>query len=152
MTKISLVLAVLALVGFAAVSFGEEPAGAKEEKGSTGGMMGKEMMEHKGMMGGEHKGMMGHGMMCPLCSSMMERQVVATGDGGFVVILGSKAMKYDKDLNVVKETELKMDVQGMMDKMKDCPMCKMMKEKMGDKKDMMMEHADKMMEKKEETK
>ena len=139
MKKYSLLLALLALVGFATVSLAEEPAAMKEEKGPMGGMM------------GEHKGMMGH-RMCPLCSSMMERQVVSTGDGGFVVILGSKATKYDKDLNVVKEVEMKMDCQGMMDKMKDCPMCKMMKAKMGDKKDMMMGHDDKMMEKKEETK
>ena len=145
MKKFLLLLAVLALVGFATVSFAEEPAGAaKEEKGPMGG----EMME--GKMKGEHKGMMGHGMTCPLCSSMMERQVVSTGDGGFVVILGSKATKYDKDLAVVKEVELKMDCQGMMDKMKDCPMCKMMKDKMGEKKGMM-DH-EKMMEPKEEAK
>jgi hypothetical protein len=44
--------------------------------------------------------MMGH---------MMMRSVVATTDGGVVVLSGHKMTKYDSDLNVVKEVELKMD-------------------------------------------
>ena len=53
---------------------------------------------------------------------MMERSVVATSDGGVVVAMGNKLTKYDKDLNVVKESELKMDMEGMQRMMKNCPM------------------------------
>lgn len=83
---------------------------------------GKDMM---GMMGG--KGMKG---MCPMMggmmSSMMGKSMVATSDGGIVVSAGNKITKYDKDLNVVKEVEVKMDMEGMQknmtDMMKNCPM------------------------------
>ena len=61
---------------------------------------GKDMMEEKGgmmgMMGGKMMGM------CPMMQSMMQKSVVATSDGGIVVVTGNKITKYDKDLNVVK--------------------------------------------------
>ena len=90
----------------------------------------------KEMMGGK-SGMMG---MCPMMNSMMGRSVVATSDGGVVIVTGNKLTKYDKDLNVVKEVELKMDMEGMqkmMDNMKSmCPMMgKGMKEGMSKKDD-----------------
>jgi len=68
------------------------------------------------MMGGK---MMGT---CPMMQSMMQKQVVATSDGGIIVVGGNKITKYDKDLNVVKEVEQKMDMEGMKKMMKDCPM------------------------------
>ena len=82
-------------------------------KGMKCSMMGKGMMDDK-MMG-----------MCPMMKSMMERTVVATSDGGVVVVMCNKLTKYDKNLNLVKEAELKMDMDGMkmmMEHMKDCPM------------------------------
>ena len=91
---------------------------------------GKEMMGDKGMMGMMGgKGMMG---MCPMMggmmSSMMGKSMVGTSDGGVIVLAGNKLVKYDKDLNVVKEVEVKMDMEGMqknmMDMMKNCPMMK----------------------------
>ena len=103
--------------------------GMMDEKGDMmmggHGMMGRGMMDEKDgmMMGG--RGMMGMMGMCPMMKSMMERTVVATGDGGIIVVTGNKLTKYDKDLNVVKEIELKMDMEGMqkmMDNMKSmCP-------------------------------
>ena len=85
--------------------------GMKEMGGSKGAMM------DKGMMGM-------HGMMM----KMMEKSVVATPDGGIVVVMGNKLTKYDKDLNVVKEVELRMDMEGMQkmmsDMMEKCPMMK----------------------------
>ena len=87
------------------------PAGsflhAEEEKqmGMMGGMRGKKMMGGK---------MMGMGM-------MMGKSVVATSDGGIVVVAGNKITKYDQDLNVVKEVDIKMDMKGMME---NCPMMK----------------------------
>ena len=92
-------------------------------------MMGGGMMDgkKKGSMMGE--GMMGKGMMGGMMmKSMMEKTIVATSDGGIIVSAGNKLTKYDKDLNVVKEVEIKMDMEGMhkqmMDMMKNCPMMK----------------------------
>jgi len=86
------------------------------------GMMGKKMM-HKGMMG---KGMKG----CPMMKSMMERKIVATQDGGIVVAIGNQITKYDKNMNVVKEVTLKVDMEGMQRMMRDmkakCPMMEQM--------------------------
>jgi hypothetical protein len=82
----------------------------------------------------------GHGMMgdkgCPMMGGMMNKSIVATSDGGALVLAGETLTKYDKNLNVVKEVQVKMD-KGMM---KDCPMkdCPMMKGK--GKKD---DHGDK---------
>jgi len=78
---------------------------------------------------------MGKGMHCncgKICM-MMQKQMIATSDGGVIVLSGNKLYKYDKNLNLVKEAEIKMDVEGMkkmMEKMKEaCPASKMMMEK-----------------------
>ncbi|MCF7908080.1 MAG: hypothetical protein K9L86_04330 [Candidatus Omnitrophica bacterium] len=77
-----------------------------------------EMMD-KGMMS---KSMMGKGMM----QMMVKKQLVATEDGGVVLLLGNKLVKYDKKLNLVKEVELSIDSEGMRQMMKEmmksCPM------------------------------
>lgn len=86
----------------------------------------KSTMMGKGMMM-DGKGMMMHGMMM---NAMMNKSMVATSDGGVVVMTANKLTKYDKDLNVVKEIELTMDMEGMKKMMKDCPM--MGKGMMGD--------------------
>jgi len=82
----------------------------------------------RGMMNGnkmDGENMMGMHMMMKL---MMEKSVVATSDGGIVVARGNKITKYDKDLNVVKEVEVKMDMaamgQNMKEMMEQCPMMK----------------------------
>jgi hypothetical protein len=116
--KITVIVGI-AVLTISSLSFAEMPM--------KGGMMKDkaEMMEGKGgmmgMMGG--KGMMG---MCSMMNSMMHKQVVATNDGGIIVVAGNKITKFDKDLNVVKEVEQKMDTQGMqkmMENMKSmCPM------------------------------
>jgi len=41
--------------------------------------------------------------------AMMQKQVVATNDGGVVVLWGNKLLKYDKDLNLLKAVELRTD-------------------------------------------
>jgi hypothetical protein len=69
---------------------------------------------------------MGH-MMCPMMGMMMNKSMVPVKDG-FVVMAGSKLMKYDNNLNLVKEVEIKMDMKEMQKKMKEmmenCPMMK----------------------------
>ena len=69
-------------------------------------------MAHKGMMKGmkTHNMMKMHGMM---------KNVVATSDGGVVIVRGDKIIKYDKDLNLVKEVRMKEGTGGTrMHKMK----------------------------------
>ncbi len=98
---------------------------------SSGPMMEKAKMGY-GMMDGQRKKMCPmHGMMM---KSMMKIELVATSDGGIVVLTGNKLTKYDKNLNVVKETEIQSGedaMHKMMMKMKEqCRMCPMMKKGM----------------------
>lgn len=76
-------------------------------------------MKKEGMM---DKGMMGMGMMM----KMMEKSAIATSDGGIVLVSVDKLSKYDKDLNLVKEIELKSDMAAMQkmmsEMMEKCPM------------------------------
>jgi len=104
---------------------------AQDTKGKAPGMN-QPGMNQPGMAPGEDQGMkkgrMGlmPPMGCPKMHEMMNRTVVATSDGGVVVVIGDRIIKYDKDLNVVKEAEIKMDAGAMHKKMlemkKDCPM------------------------------
>lgn len=91
-------------VGVGSLSYAEEEQGAAQDP-----MMGKGMM--KGKMGMMKGGMMG----------MMHRSMVASPDGGVIVLSGNKLMKYDKDLNLAKEAVIPggdmADMKGM------CPMC-----------------------------
>ena len=111
-----------------------------DKGGMTGGGMMKGDMMGKGMMGGKMMGMMGNMEMHGMMMRMMEKSVVATSDGGVIVVMGNKMTKYDKDLNVVKEVEMKMDMDAMKknmdDMMKMCPMMgKGMKDGMSKKDD-----------------
>ena len=126
---------VLAVAGvFLASSF----VFAEENKNSMTGKAG-----HRGMMKGDVKeeGMMMRTKMksdkmgvCPIhgmvMGKMMERSLVATEDGGVIVLAGNKLYKYDKDLNLLKEAEIKFDmseVQKMMTQMRaECPMSQKM--------------------------
>lgn len=83
---------------------------------------GKEMMKDKaGMMGMmEGKGMMG------MCQSMMNKPSLVGVSDGVVVLSGKKLYKYDANLNLVKEAEIKIEAMGDG---KMCPMCQMMKDK-----------------------
>lgn len=94
------------------------------------GMMGDRPMMKKGMMMGQ-EGMKGARKMmgpCPMMKKMMEKSMIATSDGGVVILVGNKLMKYDKNLNLVKEVEIKIDMEEMQNNMKEmmknCPMMK----------------------------
>ena len=103
---------------------------AKESESAPAEMM-RKMREGTATPGQEM--MMGKGqmMMCPMhqmmAGSMMTKSMVATEDEGIVVMAGEKLMKFDKDLNLVKETLLPIDTEAMQKKMtqtmKSCPMC-----------------------------
>ena len=85
----------------------------KMEKMGKMGWMKKKMMHGKKYMGAAKKFMM---------DSMMQKKIVATKDGGVVVLFGNKLFKYDKNLNLKKEVEIPMDMKCMKDMMKNCPM------------------------------
>lgn len=101
-------------------------------------------MMHPGMMMGEDSPMpppsdrpgkdkMAEMMpMCMMMHSMMGKELVATQDGGVVVLVGNKLQKYDKNLQLIKEVEVKQDKGAMppmmMDKMGGCPGKKKMME------------------------
>jgi len=92
-------------------------------------------MSKPGTMPSGMQGLMGKGQMMSMCpmhhmmmGSMMSKAIAPTTDGGVIVLAGDKLIKYDKDLNLVKEVEVKMDMEGMQKKMSQmmekCPMCK----------------------------
>ncbi len=121
MKKNMWIVMLIVLLAGSSLVYAESMKDGRMKEGIMGkGMMGGEMMDGK-MMG-----------MCPMMKSMMERSVVATSDGGVIVVAGNKLTKYDKDLNVVKEVELKMDMEGMQKMMENMKgMCPMMKGMMG---------------------
>ena len=68
---------------------------------------------------------------CPMCGKMkgmMRPSMVATSDGGVVVMIGTQLTKYDKNLKEVAKVQVEMDVAAMQAQMKtmmkDCPMMK----------------------------
>ena len=130
MKKSLIIIAAVIIVGTSGLAIAQMNDKGKEMMGDKAGMMdGK-----GGMMGMMGKGMMDGKMMgmCPMMKSMMERYVVATSDGGVVVVMGNKLTKYDKNLNITKEVELKMDMEGMQKMMENMKgMCPMMKGMMG---------------------
>jgi hypothetical protein len=82
----------------------------------------------RGMMQG--RGMMDNGMMCPMCpmmaGAMMQKALVATEDGGVVVLMGDRLVKFDAQLKQVQEAEIPFDMERMQQKiqqmMQNCPM------------------------------
>lgn len=104
MKKVLLVtLAVFFLMGSLSASYAEEGKGYMKHK--------EDKMYKKDKYGMKH---------CMMMDKMMPKKMVATPDGGVIVLSGSKLLKYDKDLNLLKEVEIKMDMEGMMKKMKEC--------------------------------
>lgn len=117
---------VILLMVFVSYSF---PAAEENKNMMDKGMMKKGMMRDHGKM---MCGNMGKDNMCGnmMRSMVIEKSVVATADGGVVVSVGNKILKYDKDLNLKKETEIKIDAKEMhktmMQMMENCPMSEMM--------------------------
>lgn len=94
----------LVLVFFAHAAYAEECPMMKK------GWFGKGAKERGSKMGGMHTMMMK--------KMMMEKKMIATPDGGVILMFGNKLIKYNKDLDLVKEVELKMDMEAMMECMK----------------------------------
>jgi hypothetical protein len=87
-------------------------------------------MDDAGMMMRRSK-MMDSPMREMMMKSAMGKVMVATSDGGVVVLMGNKLMKFDKNLALIREAEIKQDMEGMQKMMMqmcgDSPMCKKMK-------------------------
>jgi hypothetical protein len=94
-TMILTVIVLVAAVGTYVVMAQQNDGGGMMRGGMRGGMQGRGMM-----MGGDGMGM---GMM------MSNSALVATQDGGVIVLIGNELLKYDKDLNMVKKTEVQFD-------------------------------------------
>ncbi|MBF0384330.1 MAG: hypothetical protein HQL27_00515 [Candidatus Omnitrophica bacterium] len=119
---VTLIAVVLFVAGLSSISFAQ----------GRPGMMGNDHTMRKHMMKSD---MMAKGEMiekCPMhgmmMKGMMEKSIIATADGGVIVLAGNKVIKYDKDLNPVKEVEIKVDMEAMKkdmaEMMKNCPMMK----------------------------
>jgi prephenate dehydrogenase len=94
---------VLAVAAGTYVAAAKETAQDMMQKG-MGMMDGNSMMMQKGMGMMHEKSMDAMGMHPMACSSM-----VAASDGGVIIMMGPKLLKYDKDLNLVKQVEIKID-------------------------------------------
>ena len=113
MRKITLISTVVILVLSAGIVFAQ--------MSNSGGMMGG--AEKSGMMMNEN--MMNGPMMSGMNMGGMDMQMIATEDGGIVVMCMGKLYKYDNDLKLIKEVERPMDFEymkkmhtGMMEEMK----------------------------------
>jgi len=141
-TIIAVVL--VAAIGSYTVLAQQQPQSDPPQRGMMGGGMGGGMMQGGGGMMG--RGMMGRGMMqpggmgCPACGAMcgalMHESVTSTSDGGVVVSVAGKLIKYDSGLNKVKEVTLDIDWTKMhqmaQQMMQNCPMTQqMMKQQTG---------------------
>ena len=98
------------------------------------GMVEKGMMHPRmGMQGAEMQGRMAQGMQQNRMSAagpmMGGREMVATSDAGVVLIIGNKMYKYDKDLKLKGEAEIKIDMEAMKKAQEE--MKKMREEMMG---------------------
>lgn len=100
---IQVVLAVSLALTFSSLVLAQEKAKTRENPATQGTMPGKGMT-HKDA----HKDMMicGAGM-------MMGKSIAPTMDGGVIVLIGNKLFKYDKNLELKKEVEIKIDVTAM---------------------------------------
>jgi len=106
----------LLLAGFSSLALAEEPKEAMSSKEmAPAGMMGQGMMSKDKMMGT---------CACP----MMKGSLIATQDGGVILMIGNKLQKYDKDLVLKKEVEVKVDMESMRKMMESCPMMSAMAE------------------------
>lgn len=112
----SIILVGLLIGAVSPLVFAEQPQGS---------MMGGKGMTKEGKM-------MGMYSMSGMMKMMMGRTMVATKDGGVIVMVGNRLLKYDGELNLQKEVELKIDMKGMQKMMQmeeECPMGgKMMQE------------------------
>lgn len=101
---LSIILACILAMGVFSFAFAEENKSDKPKEATQPAMMAP------GMTG--QMGMMDKGKMMGMAAMMMVKSMVATSDGGVFVLVGNKIQKYNKDLVLQKEVEIKMDSMG----------------------------------------
>jgi len=112
MKKVIVTALLIALpVMFSVAAFAEESGKAAGSTVQTESTTSKECKSDESDKG--DKGMRSYFMHGMMMKSMMSKQIVATTDGGVVVLAGNKIMKFDKNLNLVKEAEIKIDMEGI---------------------------------------
>ena len=116
MKKVLLIgLGAMLLIGSLNFSFAQESTKGKEAIKSQGRMhpCQQGMRPHPFSMGGT------------MIHEMLPKSLLETKDGSLIVLVGNKLMKYDKDLNLVKEAEIKIDAEAMkkmmMQMQESCP-------------------------------
>ena len=118
-------IALIAVVGMGSYAiFAQQPSNPPQKGMGVGGM-GRGMMQGGGPMGG---------MNCPgcaaACGAMMQESVTATNDGGVVVAVAGKLIKYDAALKKVSEANIDVDWtavhQRMQQMVQNCPMMQQM--------------------------
>lgn len=50
--------------------------------------------------------------------ALKEKSIVATSDGGVVVVVGNQMIKYDRDLKVVRKSEIQVDLEALKQSLK----------------------------------
>lgn len=127
MRRWSVLSVVVIMMVWAGVVTGQEPSQDHGDQAAA---------SMPGMMAGMKDGTKGPGnpMHKMMMAKMMEKTMVPTKDGGVIILVGNRLLKYDQDLNLKKEVEIKMPCSEEMKKrMKDCPMMGKMKADSGDK-------------------
>jgi hypothetical protein len=117
MKKIWMIVVVVScVIGFSYMGFTQEYKCPMMDTGK-GGPQGEKMCQ--GKMEG-----MGHGYGCKM---MGGKALVATADGGVVVLCCNKLLKFDNNLVLQKEVALKIDKECQKKKTGKCPMSEQMK-------------------------
>jgi hypothetical protein len=117
MRRMAIVLAVVFLAAAPLVygqQAGKAPAPAA---GQDAGQCQMPMPQGMGLGDSGRAGMKGMGpMMQPGMGRMMvgQRTMISSGDGGVIVMVGNRLLKYDRNLNLKKEVMIKMDMPGGM--------------------------------------
>lgn len=93
------------------------PAGeAKTPKSAMPGqpmIIGNPMMMGNPMMGGKHMETEGSKTADMIMRYVMGKEIIATSDGGIVVAIGNKLYKYDSSMNLEKQVEIPIDMEGL---------------------------------------
>jgi len=126
---IAMVVVIVAVVVIAVMALAQQERPAPPPAMAPGGMGGQGMMG-PGMMGpGMGPGMM-RGGPCPIAGAMgamMARSSMVVAGKYIYVMAGNTIMKYDENLRLVKQAEMKMDTakmqKMMLQHMRSCPAC-----------------------------
>jgi hypothetical protein len=76
-------------------------------------IIGNPMMAGNPMMGSKYMDTEGSKAADTIFRCVMGKQIIATSDGGIVVAIGNKLYKYDSSLNLQKEAEIPVDMEGL---------------------------------------